>query len=772
MDIIYTMGFTNFEEQSVQIQIQAFNQVDPSPLLVDTTLVGSGDPLILESVDSDDDKTKVIKGRKLTIGFNSTDTDSVTIGNSADSFSDGDEEDFLVINTVGGVSAPFIGNLILDDNTEAFQPRPNPVRLFASEGLGTIKDIKLRDGSGNIPVGHFSIIEYISLCLRDLFPGQQIHVAMNLYEKQRYRKVSANFNITATNKFRIPYSELGFIINGDTIEITGSVSGNNGSYTVTGITVNGTTSIDIQVSTSTFVLETTEVWILRTNGHTFTDIFLDATTFETEVNERDDQFTVLNKILDAFGCFITFDDDGWYIIRWDEYDRITIGITILKFANFDAGDGTFQDYTNIDVNKIIAHDEDFQYTGHRLSNDNAVKRFQRRWKSVAHIYNFEQPREVPCNSAFLRGTVDDDVLPLKTYIPECWEILRGFGATSATPNSDLRIWVRYDVNDNESERYLVLTPQAASGGEINYARSQGIEIAEKDKFELSFDYSADSDNAINGAASITIGLGVLYGDDSSVWVLGDNATSPTDGVPEWKLSNVDLSVNRDVYQWFFSATSGSEDYTEFKNYSIIAPPAPVDGKFYIHLVAANQLGSAIDDFAIRYNNLTFTYIPLINGTYQKIKGQQDKVTGTNDSRKNIEHEMFIGEPGKKILKGALKKFDGTNYVLTETWNYYHDPTVLTDSKLAKHIVYQWWNQYRKTRTVIESDIQGIGTSPPGMIHRWSILHGGQETKKFMLTSFRNMDFRTCGWSGVFVETSSVNGDRDYSDPFEFRYLQE
>jgi len=781
MSVSYRLDIVNFEQQAVRVDITAPRDAAVDEF-IDPFLTGSDNAIILESVDTDDDKTKVIKGRRLTCGFLSTDEIPgavTTLANNADTFSDGDEDDYMVqLNISSGPGTiPFNGSLVLDDNTEAFQPTPNPVRLFASEGLGSLKDLPLRESDNDVPVGHFRLIDYIYLCLNRISSGYDTYIAMNLYEKSRFRKLSANFNVTSTDKFRITYDQLGFLTVGDTIEITGSTLGNNGSYTIIGITVNGTTSIDIQVSTSTFTFETTEVWIFISNNHTFWDIMLDATTFETDVNERDDCLTVLNKILDSFGCFMAFTDTGsaygWYIIRWDEYDQITTGTSILKFAKFRF-DSLFLGYVDIDVDKIIAHDQDALYEGYRLSMDNAVKRFQRRWKSIAHIYKFEQPREVPCNVNLLRGTVDDDVLPLKTYIPDCWDLHNEFGASEVSPTSDLRIWVRFDDNDNESERYLVMTPSPSSG-DLNYAKSQAIEIIEKDKFEFSFDYSADSDNATNGPASIFIGAIVLYGDDSSVWILGDNATSPTDAVPEWKLSNVDLSVNRDLYQWFFSSTSGAEDYTEFKNYSIEAPPAPTTGKVYIHLFAANQLGG-IDDFAIRYNNIKFTYLPLINGTYGTISGQESKVIGTSNSRKNIEHEMFLGESGKKLLKGSLKKFDGTNYVLTETWNYYHDPTVLTDSKLAKHIVYQWWNQYRKTRTVIETDIQGLAANDvidiPSMVNRWKIIHGGQEVKKFMLTSFRNMNFSNCGWNGVFVETSDADGDRNYDDEFSFKYIQE
>lgn len=702
MFINYYIRFDNAEQQEVELQLQDLSTLeDPPGDTVNVILEGKEDVCVLDSSDQDENVTKAIKGRRLTCGFNSGDydVDGTDTNIDVDSFSDGDDGRFRVrLGTGSGpLAVPFLGNLILDDNSEPFQPQPNAVQLRASEGLGNLKDIEFKDGD-EIALGHYSIIEYFTMILGRLVTGQEIHVIMNLYE------------------------------------------------------------VDTDPDTS----------------HAFFDNYVNALTFETDVDKREDCFTVLTKILESFGCFLTHDNNGWWIIRWDEYDRIGASVLTHRTANFTNA-GVFVDYTLENLTKRLAHDQDVLYEGYFMSFDSAQRRYQRRAKSVTHEYKFEQPKEVPCNSGFTRGTVDDDVLPLKTYVPSCWTLKRGWGVNETTPNSEMRIWVRYDVNDNEDARYLVFTPQAASGGEFNYGVSEGVDVHTKDKFEFSVDYSADSDNAVDGPASIGIAAVVLYGVDSSVWILGDNVTSSSDPqVPEWKLTNVDLSTNFDYYQWFFSADSGDEDYTDFRTYSIESTPCPVDGVVKIHLFAANQSGAAIDDFAIRYNNLQFNYIPLVGGTYQRVNGQSHKVTGDNDSRKEITHPMYLSDSPKKLFKGALKKFDGTNYVLTETWSDFGGGLTLQDSKLGKHIVFQWWNQVRKTRTVIETDVQGIKSSAadgiPGMIHRWGIQHGGQETKWFMMTGFRGMDFYKCGWQGVFVETSDLDGDRSYDDDYLFSYI--
>ncbi len=694
--VIYYIKFKNVENQDIEIQLQDFDTYeDPPSGTINIDLQGTGIPVILDTVESDDDKTKPIKGKRLSCGFNSGEYSE---DKDVETFSDGDDGRFLT-RLQSGASVPFIGNLVLDDNQEAFQPQPNPVQLRAGEGLGSLKDIPLRESDGDVPVGHYRIIDYIYLCLRNLMPSQEIHVAMNLFE------------------------------------------------------------LDTDPDTS----------------HAFWDTFLDARTFETDVNERNDCYTVLTKILDAFGCFICYDHDGWYIIRWDEYDDINDGTTVLRFATFSS-EGAFVSYSTRNVDKVVAHDADVLHEGYRLSNDNALKRFQRRAKSVAHTYKFEQPKEVPCNSSFLRGTVDDDILPLKTYDPECWILRQGVPGAYGSTTIEMKIAVHFDANDYEDERYLYLTPEGTHTGSSTgqtYAESQEIDVHEKDKFEVRVNWRLEA-NADFGASYNLMKI-YLKGDDGSHWLLGNTTIAdPTTPLKWWDTSNFTVNTGAGSVEIDFTLIEEMEWQTQ----SIEECPAiPVDGKLYIWLHQINQTAVSEDNQTINYSDLQFTYIPYINGTYHRITSQENKVTGNNESRKNIEKELFISDSPKKLFKGALKKFDGTNYVLTETWNYYNDTGVLADQRLGKHIVFQWWNQFRKTRTVIETDIQGIrstdvlGEGIPGLIHRWKIIHGDQENKYFMLTSFRGMDFYLCGWNGVFVEMSSGDGDKVYTDTWNFKFIQ-
>jgi hypothetical protein len=685
----HTIQYKNFEGKNASISID--DNEFPS---AGTPITGSENPCVLSSL-GDDDKTVSIKGKKMVIEFLSDEFTDVA------DFSNGYDGRFSVESSIEYVLSTsdiiLRGSLLIDDNSEAFQPKPNVVTLTATDGLGILKEIELTDG-GALPIGHYSIMQYIIMCLSDLPNQLDIHVAMNIFEED---------------------------------------------------------SDD-------------------TASHTFADIFLDALTFEKDVDSREDKYTVLTKILDAFGCFISYENTGWCIVRWDEWDKLGGAVTELRFAKYDFN-GTFLSYVMINVDKIIAHDQDALYEGYFLSQDNAIRRFQRKAKMVKHIYNFQQAKEVPCNSNFTRGDVIDDVLPLKTFELDCWEktrVIRTTNVEDTTTSFDAFIQRRYDTLGNESERVLVLTPQTQNTTYWEGVNSQPFPVSDGDKFDFSLRWRLESDIAGGGTLQLVLFDIIVLGNDSSKWILGN--TLPN-GEGTWLWS--DSSIVSSLVTWVAAFVPDDEDEEEFSTVSIDhddIPPIPVEGDMVIRLHAINQNVSALDNGAVNYQDLTFTYVPFINGSYDTVNGQQVTVNSGGTVNKIIEHEMFISDSPKRLFKGALKKFDGTNYILTETWTDSIN-TTLSANAFAWFIVFQWWNQFRKTRTVIETDVQGIKSDTeggrPGLIHRYKIIHGDQEDKYFMMTRLGMLNIMTCGWQGVFVETSDSEGDRNYDDTFEFKFIQ-
>jgi hypothetical protein len=688
--LVYYIDHKNYEDQDIEIQTTDLDTVDDPPgnsIRID--IQGADSPVILDTVDSDDDKTKPIRGRRLTASFNSDEKYNI------DTFSDGGDGRFLVRLTTAGLSVPFIGNIVLDNNAESFQPRPNAVKLSSGEGLGALRDIELKTITGELPLGHFTIMEYLVMCLSVIIPNQEIHVIFNLYEE-------------------------------DTDPVT---------------------------------------------SHAFLDIYLDALTFEESINKRESCYTVLSKIMDAFGCFIAYDNNGWWIIRWDEYDAMGAGVTQHRTANFGP-DGLMSGYTMTDLTKKIAADTMPEYQGYRMSQDTAIKKFQRRAGSVKHNYYFKVPIDVPCNGKFLRGDQISAQSGFRTYNLDDWIRAKDFPTSgAATANAYIRRNV--DALSYETDRFAVLEPEPSTSE--MYIESCGLGIHKKDKFNFSFNWAFSADAAGSGPYTRRVAIIRLEGDDATYWTLDEDG--------KWYQSNSTWTVNLKILQ---QTVELGDDLTKFQEFDIEPEEAPVTGTLYIMFLSESQNRYNVD---VYINDLNFDYKPYISDGYFGISrptrpfgtiftneknGQQHSVSEDNGSTKTIEHEMFISDSPKQLFKGAMKKLSGTKYILTGKWNDYITPSFIGNDRMAKYIVFQWWNQYRKTRTVIEGDYQGINSAllggTPGLIHRWKIYHGNQDAKYFMMTRC-SIDFRTCGWSAIFVETSSSDGDRVVSADHEFKYIE-
>jgi len=686
----YYIDFKNFELKDLRVELKRL-QSEPEDTLIE--MQGADPVAILETVDQDDDKTKSVRGRSLTIGFNSDDSNPFQ-PRIADVFAE-DEVGYQGRTIMDNGSIPFIGNLIQTDISEAFQPRPNPVRLPCGDGFGALKNIELTESDGDIARGHFRLIDYVYLCLRHInYDELPVFVAFNLYEL-------------------------------DTDPVT---------------------------------------------SNAFWDQMLDAQTFETDINRRDNCYTVLEKILDALGCFITFDNSAYYIIRWDEWDDSTGSVTTLRLAEFSMIDSVgpvFEGYTTLDVDKTIVNTTDPDYDGHYLSHDSAQKRFQQKYNAIRHIYKLEQPKEVPCNSTFLHGDIISDTPTLKTYEIDCWNMFRDIPNTT----NDGDAYIREILNGfDPTERFVVMAVQPSL--DLYYIESRGIPVEEFGKFSVSVDMRHDGQvETGSGPGDYDVMQIRLYADNGDHWIF--HPPKPTEPLVYWRLSDATWSTNNSFFNRNFD---GTDDDTVWNSYGIsldeMTASIPDKGYLTILLVQTKKT----DQFETHFSNLKFTYYPLINGTYDLYRGQQTQVG--YDGNRVLEKQMYIGESPARIFKGALKKFNGTNYVLTESWQNYNDIFVLSDigGTLARFIGYQWYNTFRLTRTVIESDIQGLTDNIPSQINRWVIKHGNQENKYFMLTSFREMNFGNCGWVGVFVETSYSAGDRSYSGATDstflnFKYLQ-
>jgi len=381
--------------------------------------------------------------------------------------------------------------------------------------------------------------------------------------------------------------------------------------------------------------------------HFYNTVYLNAQTFEEQVGTLENCYSVLEKILGEF-CIISQQKNVWFIKSVDE-----ASYSSFRICKFDS-DGEPVEYITETYTKNIGSTQDIAFM-----NDDARLSLIRPYLSVEQTFDFDYPIEIITNLAFDRGALIDETNPLeKIYKLDNWTMIQGVPGFYAAPSSTVTIHRIYNADDYETDRYIVLTPktgQSYSLNLVNYARSEAFYIQEKDKFSVSVDWRLPNNIGPGGNGNCDLMKAVLYGDDGSWWLLGVPTVGSTDytwyDTQNWTTNTgkASISVDFDI------------DLTEWQNVSWEAPPAPVNGRLYIWVNQFNQLNSGNDDVNIWYANLTFDYVPLINGSYQKFSGQRHKSEQVIDTIASRSNSVFMTDAPKREIKGAMMKKAGTEF---------------------------------------------------------------------------------------------------------------
>lgn len=159
---IYRINFRNKQLDEVEIKIieQPLPGSDPELIIQYIDLIGYAPAFELETFNVNEDKFSNILGQGATIRFKSTNAVNFA------TFATGNDNHFFVRATyAGGTKFIFSGWLVMDDNQQAYLPPGQPVTLYATDNLGSLKDIELSDFDGARPAGKYRLIEIIAWCL-------------------------------------------------------------------------------------------------------------------------------------------------------------------------------------------------------------------------------------------------------------------------------------------------------------------------------------------------------------------------------------------------------------------------------------------------------------------------------------------------------------------------------------------------------------------------------------------------------------------------------
>jgi hypothetical protein len=503
---------------------------------------------------------------------------------------------------------------------------------------------------------------------------------------------------------------------------------------------------------------------LREEHHTgaddaaFQKIFLEALSFEADINEREDFLTVIKKILGAFGCFITQVNSEWWIVRVGEMTGAA-----YRVYNFTY-DGTYVNATTETKIKNIGIAETIQ-----LVKEDATIFPERQIKYAKQKVRFETWQELICNINYTRGTLNATItssLPsdYEAYNPvECWINGKNPHGSGYTAPDVLGYMRRIVHSGYEFERILVLRQ---SSYRPHYWQSETMDVNAKDKFTFSVDRKLSDDHTGSGWNNTSIFKIRLRGYDGSYWAMIGNATNGRIG--SWKQGTGGFPVQS--YDWIYQPDA--EDESQWFTHSVDVDPCPVDGKVDFMLFQTNIYGDVSET---HFSNIRIDYIPIIDGVYQKVTGQYHKVSNTDNRKANKDEEIFVSDMVNPNWKGNVKRFDGTNYILGGRWYDYNLGTTggLGLERLGKWQDYDLWNQYNRLIRKFQGSLLGLDTDInelPSMVHNYVFTapSDASTNKVYQLLTF-DMDLATCEWSGTFSDVfDSVDG-YDYGHDHEFKY---
>jgi hypothetical protein len=503
------------------------------------------------------------------------------------------------------------------------------------------------------------------------------------------------------------------------------------------------------------------VYNLREENHTGADdhffkmIYEEALSFETDINEREDCLTVIKKVL--LGCLICQYNSEWWIVRVDEMTNAS-----YRIASFNA-DGTYVSTTTQNFTKLIGLGETIQ-----LINEDAAVFPERKVQFAKQNFRFETWQEIICNINYTRGTLNPTItatLPpgggYEAYNPvDCW--INGknpHGSLYTAP--DVAGYMRKIIqNGYEIERILVL-PQ--SSYRPHYWQTGTIEVNKFDKFNFSVDRKLSDDHTGSGWNTTTVFKIRLRGTDGSYWAMIGNATNGKVG--SWKQGTGGFPVQ--AYDWIYQPST--EDESQWTTHSVEVDPCPVAGVVDIILFQTNIYGDVSET---HFANVRFDYIPIIDGVYQKVTGQYNKVFNTENRKANKEEDIFISDAVSPNWKGVLWRDTGTAFVrIGNVYDYNLGTTGgLGLTRFSKWQAFALWNQYNRTVRKFQGDLKGLEIDLPSMIHKFYFTASSviTDNRIYQMLGF-DMDLATGLWSATFADVYDTADGKDYSSSWEFKY---
>lgn len=441
-------------------------------------------------------------------------------------------------------------------------------------------------------------------------------------------------------------------------------------------------------------------------------------TFIEGPREFNDCYSVLSKIMQAFGCTLFQARGAWYIIQ--TLDRIADD---LDGNRRNSNGAAQQSVTNQSFAINVGLDEDT-----KLVNADAVLSYEKRFKHSIINHRYKMPPVFFRNFDLLDG---DFNAPLSTSTRQVYDLTYWDGVFTPYPStSNVYVGVDIDVSTTAELRRYLLFYEDTDPNNDNGIKTTDYYVNAGDKLTLS--YSTREKNAGFVGTNQFVYIRILASN-------GDFYTLNANGA--WVLN----TYSRVGYTW-----QNAEDRRFWKDYNIESEPFPVNGALSIQFTSVGHSRTANNE--VHYKDLDLTIQNYFNDMLS-VDGYEYKNYQDIQAKNVYDNEIFLSRSDNISTQGALLS---STYTQLNQWKYYNanDNTAVD---FAKYIARMYWRTMYRNFKRLEGRLFNIYASGRMISPLNTLIFSVYDSSIFMLTTL-NIDLRNEQAEFTSIELKSVEGD--------------
>ena len=716
----YTSSFDSLKGEGYTVDIYQKDYVGSS-----TNILLGGNPVVHKW--DDDNPHAAIKGSTCEIEI---------INNGVISLVDlysNEDDTFKITVTHDSLGVVFTGFMLQEESSELEVDYNHAIRVVASDGLGTLKDIDLLTASRNLG-------EPTNFTRNISTSGDQVFVSGTPFgEPGQVLIISGGTGVDGRYVIDRVTNPLGVF----TIYIT-SVFG--ASVTFSGATLTIITPVDIsgRLKYSEIIplcLKSTGLYLssfvyskLIPNdyvvGRLLESTLVDCKTFLSG-EKWDSCYDVLSKILSTFNATIFQAGGSWHIIRWDELRYQSNGITWYAYDS---------DFVYSILTGTLSRE--FTYGNGSDIATGLLSSLVRPYRFDKRTFKYQRPDDILLNANL--DVLGDLITTYTSGAETIYEYEMPYWTNNLSSNIDWFIRVVKDSTGTELRRFAVVKANTSTPP-VGRVISSPVEVTQNDAGKFSFSYRTNVSQAgpINNVFLISVN------DGTDIYYLQNNGTYSTLGGG-----------------FTYSIPSGDNSNT-WHSVDIEIPQVPVDGVLQVYLTV--ETSTVTDE--TWYKDLRLEIAPAVNET-TKIIGH----IHTDEQALNINNvediNIDIDDAPSGVIKGCQFLDSMTGVIQTKTTLWGYDAGADGDRRLGEITTFETLFWKRIPRVKLEGTVLGLVQSAK-LLSILSVIEYSNRPDKWFIWGQMEIDYKNDAATGTLYEQWQVGeADSDLVSLYTFKYLYE